>query len=894
MKVVRKMPGRIYPLFRKQLQHNRLKVLLLISFLIFSYQSFSQVSIGTGTVVDYTRPVEYEIGGITVEGAEYLDKSVLVMLAGLNVGEKVTIPGEEISKSIRKLWDQGLFENIGIYITDIQGESVFLELRLTERPRLSRFSLKGINKTEADNLREKLNITRGDVVTESMLLNAKHKIKEHFRDKGFLDTEVDIKQIPDTTRANNVNLDIDIQKNHRMKIEKIYIYGNKEFNDQKIKNALKETKEMGKFDPLMDIELALLYALREMVRLNPQGVVDSTMAHLNRTVKIRIFKPSRFIQSKYDEDLVKVVEKYNTLGYRDAQIIRDSLYRNEDHTLSLNLYIDEGTKYYFRNITWVGNTKYTAEQLNTVLKIKKGDTYDKNLLETNLSFNPNEQDVSSLYLDDGYLFFAADPVEVNVEKDSIDIEIRIREGKQARINKVSISGNTKTNDHVVMRELRTRPGQLFSRSDIIRTTRELAQLRYFDPEKIVPDIVPNPADGSVDITYQVEETSSDQIELSGGWGYGRIIGTLGLSFNNFSLKNVFTPGAWKPVPGGDGQKLSLRLQSYGKGYLSYSFSFTEPWLGGKKANSFSVTYWHSLYSNGKSKNDPLRSEFKINGLTFGLGKRLTWPDDYFTLYQAITLQRYDLYQYSQIFLFGSGTGTYNNFNYNIILGRSSINQPIYPTYGSDVNVSLELTPPYSLFNDKDYSSMEPEEKYEWIEYHKWKINATFFTEIFPKAVIMTRAKLGFLGLYNQEIGVTPFERFYLGGDGLSGYNNLDGREIIGMRGYRNETITPGYYLSKNIGGTIYAKYTLELRYPLSLNPSATIFGLAFVEGGNSWFGFTDFNPFAIYRSAGFGLRVFLPMFGLLGLDWGYGFDPVFGIPSANGSQFHFSINSSID
>lgn len=894
MKMVRMMKGINLTLCLKYLRIYGLISLALISFLIRPNQSFSQVSLGDGTIVDYTRPIEYVIGGITVTGAEYLDKNVLVMLAGLNVGEKVTIPGEEISKAIKKLWDQGLFENIGIYITDVQGENVFLEMRLKERPRLSRFSLKGINKTEADNLREKIKITRGDVITESLLMNTKHRIKEHFRDKGFLDTEVDIKQTPDTTRANNVILDIVIQKNSRVKIKKIHVYGNKEFNAQKIKNTLKETKEMGKFNPLQDIELALLYDLREIIRLNPQGVADSTMAHLNRTVKIRIFKPSKFIQNKYEEDLMKVIAKYNNIGYRDAVISRDSLYRNNDKTLSIDLYIDEGPQYYFRNITWVGNTKYTAEQLNNVLKIKKGDLYNREILETNLSFNPNEQDVSSLYLDDGYLFFAADPVEVKVENDSIDLEIRIREGKQARINKVSISGNTKTNDHVVIRELRTRPGQLFSRTDIIRTTRELAQLRYFDPEKIVPDILPNAADGTVDITYKVEEASSDQIELSGGWGYGRIIGTLGLSFNNFSLHKIFTAGAWRPVPSGDGQKLSLRLQSYGKGYLSYSASFTEPWLGGKKPNAFSVTFWHSLYSNGKSKKDPLRADFVINGLTLGLGKRLTWPDDFFTLYQAITLQRYDLYQYSQIFVFGSGTGTYNNFNYNIIFGRNSISQPIFPTYGSEVSVSLELTPPYSFFNNKDYSIMEPEEKYKWIEYHKWKVNATFYTEIFSKAVIMTRAKLGFLGMYNQDIGITPFERFYLGGDGLSGYNNLDGREIIGMRGYRNETITPDYYLNKNIGGTIYAKYTLELRYPLSLNPSATIFALAFLEGGNSWLGFADYNPFAIYRSAGFGVRVFLPMFGLLGLDWGYGFDPVRGIPSANGSQFHFSINSSID
>jgi len=870
-------------------------VAIILAMSAFPYESFCQVNIGESQVLDYSRPVDYLIGGIEVTGVEYLDKGVLVMLSGLSVGEMISVPGEDVTNALKKLWDQGLFEDVGIYANEIKGNNIFLEIRLKERPRLSRFSLKGVNKTEADNLRDKIKLTRGDVVTESLLMNTRHLIREHFREKGFLDTEVDIRQETDTTRANNVVLEIDIKKNSRVRVNKIYVYGNEHFNEQKVKNALKETKEKGKFVPLDDIEVMLLKDLREFARLNLQGIVDSTMAHLNRTVKVRIFKPSKFIEDKYEEDLANLIKKYNSEGYRDAIIVKDSIYRNEDRTLNIGLYVDEGNRYYFRDITWVGNTKYSSEFLTNVLKIKKGDVYNRDILETNLSFNPNEQDVSSLYLDDGYLFFSAEPIEIRVENDSIDLEIRIREGKQARINKVSVSGNTKTNDHVVIREIRTRPGQLFSRSDIIRTTRELAQLRYFDPEKIVPDIVPNPADGTVDITYQVEETSADQIELSGGWGYGRIIGTLGLSFNNFSVRNIFKKGAWKPVPSGDGQKFSVRLQSYGKGYLSYSASFTEPWLGGRKPNAFSVTYWHSLYSNGKSKNDPLRSEFVINGLTFGLGKRLTWPDDFFTLYQAVTLQVYDLYQYSQIFLFGSGTGTYNNFNYNLVFGRNSISQPIYPTYGSEVSVSLELTPPYSLFRSENfYESVTSDELYKWIEYHKWKVNATFFTEIFPKAVIMTRAKFGFLGKYDNNLAITPFERFYLGGDGLTGYNNLDGREIIGMRGYQNETITPNYYITKNIGGTIYSKYTLELRYPLSLNPSATIFALAFVEGGNSWLNFADFNPFSIYRSAGFGVRVFLPMFGLLGLDWGYGFDDVPGIPSASGSQFHFSINSSID
>lgn len=854
----------------------------------------AQISGDQLPVIDYTKTREYIIEDVTVTGVRYLDKNVLVMLSGLNKGEKITVPGEDISKAIEKLWKQGLFEDISIIAKNIRDDKIHLEIQLKERPRLSKFALKGVKKAEADNLREKITLTRGDVVTENLLINTRYKIKKHFAEKGFLDTEINIEQQEDTTRANSVILNINIDKKRRVKIKEIIVEGNEEIADQKIKNAMKETKEKGIFKPLDDLEVMLFNAVKNIFKLDLEKTVASVREHFNENVKIRIFKGSKFIEDKYEEDLDKIIDKYNALGFRDAEIVTDSIYRNEDNTLNIKLKINEGDKYYFRNIYWVGNTKYTDEQLSRVLKIQRGDVYDQELLQTNLSFNPNGTDVSSLYLDDGYLFFTVDPVEVLVENDSIDLEIRMREGEQARISRVTVQGNDKTNDHVIMRELRTMPGQLFSRSAIIRTTRELSQLRYFNPEKIVPDVVPDPVNGTVDINYTVEETSADQIELSGGWGYGRIIGTLGLSFNNFSLKNLFNAGAWRPVPSGDGQKLSLRVQSYGKGYLSYSASFTEPWLGGRKPNAFSVTYWHSLYSNGLPRNDINRSSFIINGLTIGLGKRLRWPDDYFTLYQAITLQRYDLFQYSQIFTFGSGTGSYNNFSYNIVLSRNSISQPIYPRNGSEVSISLELTPPYSLVDGRNYLTLDESERYKWVEYHKWKLNFAFYTEVFEKAVVMARAKYGFLGTYNHDIGITYFDRFYLGGDGLSGYNNLDGREIIGMRGYGNETITPEYAFNKNIGGTIYSKYTLELRYPLSLNPSSTIYAMAFLEGGNSWLNWADFNPFSIYRTAGVGIRVFLPMFGLLGLDWGYGFDEVPGIPSANGSQFHFSINSSID
>ena len=876
---------------RKYYRSLKLTMIISLSSLLFPFASQGQ---GTQPLMDYTRAREYEIAGISVTGVQYLDKNVLVMLAGLNVGETLNIPGEEISRAIEKLWKQGLFEDISIIAEKIEGNKIYLVMDLKERPRLSKYALKGVKKSEADDLREKIKITTGDVVTENLLMNTRYIIKKHFREKGFLDAEVSTKQFPDSLKANGAILEIQIDKNSRVKISEVNVYGNNEFPDQKIRNSMKETKVRGVFNPLDDLEVLIYNSLRHLARYDLDSVAKSAQDYMNEHIKLRIFKSSKFIRDKYEEDKVAIIDKYNSVGFRDAVIANDSLYRKPDNSLAIDITIEEGNRYYFRDIKWIGNTKYNDQVLNQILKIERGDVYDRERLETNLMFNPNESDVSSLYLDDGYLFFTVTPVEVMVENDSIDLEIRIREGDQARIRKVTVQGNDRTNDHVIIRELRTRPGQLFSRSNIIRTTRELASLQYFDPEKIAPDIQPNDAGSTVDITYNVEETSSDQIELSGGWGYGRIIGTLGLSFNNFSLKNIFNAQAWRPVPSGDGQKLSLRVQSYGKGYLSYSASFTEPWLGGKKPNAFSVTFWHSLYSNGLPRNDPNRSTFVINGLQLGLGKRLTWPDDFFTLYQAITLQRYDLFQYSQIFTFGRGTGQYNNISYTISLSRNSVSQPIYPRSGSEVSLSLEVTPPYSAFTNYNYSTMEANEKFKWIEYHKWKMNLAFYTELFEKGVVMARAKFGFLGSYNDQIGITPFERFYLGGDGLSGYNNLDGREIIGMRGYGNETITPNYYLNKNIGGTIYSKYTLELRYPLSLNPSTTIYAMAFLEGGNSWLQWDNFNPFGIYRSAGFGIRVFLPMFGLLGLDWGYGFDEVPGIPGASGSQFHFSLNSSID
>jgi outer membrane protein insertion porin family len=600
----------------------------------------------------------------------------------------------------------------------------------------------------------------------------------------------------------------------------------------------------------------------------------------------RFFSTSKFLESNYAKDKQKILDKYNSMGYRDASIISDSVFETGKKTMGIKIGINEGHKYYFRNIIWTGNTKYTDKELDGVLGIHKGDIFDQSVLESHLMMNQNGNDVSSLYMDDGYLFFQVTPVEVNVERDSIDLEMRIYEGKQARINRIRITGNTKTNDKVIMREVRTKPGQLFSRADIIRSQRELAQLGYFNAEKLGINPTPNPADGTVDIEYVVEEKPSDQIELSGGWGgaQGGLVGSLGLSFNNFSASNIGKRKTWRPLPSGDGQKLSIRAQSNGSYYQSYNASFTEPWLGGKKPNSLSVTLYHSILTNGLSSSDANQSSTKISGLSIGFGKRLKFPDDFFTFFAELNLQNY-LLKNSTNFLFTDGFS--NNLNVKFTLSRNSIDQPLYPRGGSEFSVSGQFTPPYSSLNDKDYASLEPQEKYKWVEFHKWTGKVSWFTKVAGNLVISTRIKYGFLGNYNDKVGQSPFERFYVGGDGLSGFS-LYGSDIVSLRGYSNNSLSP------QVGSTVFDKYTFEIRYPLSLNPSATIYGLAFTEAGNAWLNFKDFNPFDLKRSAGFGVRVFLPMFGLLGLDWGYRLDDVPTYPGMDRSTFHFSIGGSID
>ncbi|MEI6766732.1 MAG: POTRA domain-containing protein [Bacteroidota bacterium] len=843
--------------------------------------------------IDYSTPRDYKIKKIIFTGARHTDMNICLLLTGLYEGETIQVPGEKISKAISNLWKQGLFDDIKVYATEITETEISLEFNLKEHPRLQEAPLfsSNIKKGDVDNLREKLNLAKGDVVNDNVLLRSKTIVQNYFVDKGFLNCDVKlIEKIDSTGNRYGSKLMIDVNKHSRVKIRKINITGNDFLSSVKIKHKLKKTKESSVFEPLEGLPKFLYTSLRDYYKYDSTDFLRAAAKHFEDKVVLRLLKGAKFSEEEYTKDKASLIEKYNELGFRDAKIISDTIIKKDDRFIDINLNLQEGKRYYFRKVDWIGNTKYTASELNSILKISKGDIYNLKVLEANLNYNPAGVDVSSLYMDDGYLFFQATPVEVAITGDSIDIEVRIIEGKQAYINKVSVRGNTKTNDHVIIREIRSKPGQLFSRADIIRTTRELAQLKYFDAEKIQPDIQPNPIDGTVDIEYAVQETSSDQLELSGGWGMGRIIGTLGVSFNNFSTRNFFKKAAWQPLPSGDGQKLSVRAQSNGAYYQAYNASFTEPWLGGKKPNAFSISVYYSVQSNGLKASDASRQSINIWGASVGLGKRLTWPDDYFTLYHEINYRNYKLQNYYSTFNFSNGTS--NNLNYTLTLSRNSIDAPIYPRSGSEVMVSVSATPPYSLFSSKDYNTLSDSKKYEWIEYHKWKFNTSWFTKLAGNLVLNARTKFGFLGLYNRSLGIAPFERFYLGGDGLSGFA-LDGRELIGLRGYSNNSVTPrnneGY-----VGGTIYNKYTLELRYPISLNPMATVYLLGFAEAGNSWERFKDFGPFDVKRSAGVGVRIFLPMFGVLGLDWGYGFDKIPGMDGANKSQFHFSINQSID
>lgn len=805
-----------------------------------------QAQVNRSPKIDYATPVEYEIGGVNVVGAQFLDKNSLISIAGFRVGEKIKIPGDDISLAVRKLWKQGILGDVRISVTEIQDDKVFLQIELKERPRFSRIVFEGVPKGQKTTLEEKIKLIRGRVVTDALIKNTTNTLKNHYAEKGFKNASVRIVQQRDTLLNNSVQLRIIVDKGKKVKIEDIEFEGVTAFEEKKLLKKMKKTKERKPF---------------------------------------RIFTPSKFIYKEYEADKKKLIDFYNESGYRNAVIVSDSVLDHDDRSVKIKIKIEEDRKFYYRNIEWTGNYKYDDETLSKVLGIQRGDVYNPKELNERLNFSPNSTDVTSLYMDDGYLFFSVKPVEVLVEEDSIDIEMRMFEGEQATISKVMVNGNTQTNDHVVYRELRTIPGQKFSRSDLIRTQRELATLGYFDPEQIGIQPIPDYANGTVDIEYSVSERPNDQIELSGGWGgmFG-FVGTLGLVFNNFSARNIPNLRYWKPLPKGDGQKLNLRLQANGRRFQTYTISFTEPWLGGKRPNSFTVNLNHSVQRNIDFQGRQFGS-MQVSGATVSLGRRLKWPDDWFTMSNAVNFLVYNLNNFQGFGLQGFSDGQYYNFTFNTTIARNSIDNPTFPRTGSNMALSVNLTPPYSRLGGAQFSDLSPENRFRWVEYHKWMFDNSWFIPAVGKFVINARAHMGFIGAYNREKGIGPFERFQLGGDGMAFNNILLGTEIIGLRGYQNNTIVP----PGEVGGVVYNKYVLELRYPVSLNPSATIFLLTFAEGGNNWGNFDEFNPFNLKRSAGVGARIFMPAFGLLGIDYGYGFDPVTGRPGAGGGQFHFML-----
>ena len=847
-----------------------------------------------GNQVDYAAPLNYKIAGITVSGAQYTDVQAIKLFSGLQEGDEVAIPGDAISDAVRKLWKQRLFTDIGIYAAEFRGNDVYLVISLKESPRMTKYVINGVKKSESDNLREKLDLRTMTISTDNVKNNSIKTIKDYYIDKGYYAATIKVSEREDPTLQNGVILEFDVNKGDRVKIEEIIIEG---------AGIAQEKRDI------------LFLKGRKMRPVMSVSAIKRTMKDTKERDWSRVFKSSKFMEEKYEEDKQKIIAKYNKKGFRNAKIAYDSVYTINSERVGIYMKIEEDKRFYFRNINFVGNTKYTTGRLDSVLNIRRGDIYNLELLETRLNFNPQGIDLSSLYTDDGYLAFYAFPVETLIEPDSIDIEVRMNEGKQFRIGRINISGNTKTNDHVIFREIRTRPGELFNRSDIIRTQRELASLGYFNQEAFDVRTNPRPDDGLVDLEYVLEEKPNDQIQLSGGWGGGRVVGSLQLSFTNFSMRNFFKKESWSPLPTGDGQRLALSASSNGTFFQAYNISFTEPWLGGKKPTSLTVSSSISRQTNGQFKklrqsdldnnsflrenysvgdDNPNLQELKVIGGAINIGTRLQKPDDYFVLYTGISYQKFILNNY-RAFFGDFSNGIANNLAYNFTLSRSSTSEPIYPTYGSQITFTTKLTPPYKFlaerFGDKtfDYENMTQGERFKLVEYYKMKITAHWYTALNKhkdrKFVLHTNVGLGFIGSYNKQLGLTPFERFYLGGVYLSGFL-LDGREIVNLRGYDDLTLTSP---NQNTGSPAIAKYSAELRYPLSTNPSATIFMMAFAEAGNTWSDLRLFNPYQVYRSAGTGLRIFLPMFGLLGFDYGWRLDDLPSYPNMARGQFHFSI-----
>ena len=817
------------------------------------------------------KPREYEIGGITVSGAKYLDEDLLLAVTGLAVGQKVRLPNDDgIAKAIRNLWKQELFSDVNITVTRIISDKIFLNIQVDERPKLSRYNFKGIKKGEAQELKDKLSLVKARVFTEGIRKEAIARIKKFYGDKGFGNTEVKIYERPDSAAINSVIVTFDISKGSKTRINQINIAGNEQAADTRLKRTLKSTKEMPRFTlyPADNVSVyekekrSFALYLQRLYFLSP----SKTLEALDPYFRFKLFSSSKFNEQKYETDKQSLVAYYNSLGYRDAAIRQDTIYRTQNGNINIDMLVTEGRRYYFGDITWRGNTKYTDEELTRVLGIKKGDVYNQELLDTRLGRQLSPEggaDVTSLYMDDGYLFFSIDPVETSVVGDTINYEMRITEGQQATIRNVLISGNDRTNEHVIRRELRTLPGNKFSRADLIRSQREIANLNFFDQEKIGILPKPHPEDATVDIEYSLVEKSSDQLQLSAGFGGGvKFYGNIGVTFNNFSLRNIVKPKTWDPLPVGDGQKFSINYQSNGAYYNSLSTSFTEPWLGGRRPNALTTSFMYSKYSGvAYGSGDPNSSFLRVVGGGVSLSKRMKWPDDNFVFTYGVNYQNYRLKQYSLIADFNEGVS--NNLYFKFILARYSVDQPLYPRSGSNISLTFQLTPPFSAFSGKDdYSLESPASRYKWIEYHKYRFTADWFQKIAGNLVLKLSTKYGFLGYYNPTIGFSPFERFQLGGDGLQMNSFFIGKDIISQRGYE-------VYADQ---ATIFNKYTAELRYPFSLSPTSTIYGLVFADAANAWSRFREYNPFRLNRDAGIGVRIFLPMFGLLGLDYGVGFD----------------------
>lgn len=851
-------------------------------------------------------PKKYKIANIKVTGNKYFDETLLVSISGLNIGDDVTIPGgDNFAKAINKLWGQNYFSNVEIYLTKLQGKNIDIEINVTERPRLSRYEFIGehVKKGDKEDLMGKTSLVVNRIVTENMKRSAIEAITKFYAEKSYKNVKVSVDEKIDTTFGNSVVLIFNINKGNKVKINNIAFEGNT-VDDMKLKRQMKETKEMSRLtlrkpDDNGKYSAAKSYPFAQYWKENGFLTYSKTKRVLDPYVRIKLFASAKYNEKKYQEDLEKLVEFYNELGYRDASVDKDSsvAITNKQGNLNINVKVNEGHKYYFGNITWRGNTKYTDSTLTTILGIYKGDTYNLDILNKRLGkqLSPEGGDISGLYMDDGYLFFRTDPVETAVYNDTIDYEIRVVEGPQATWKNIRITGNDKTKEYVIRRELRTLPGEKFRRSDLIRSQRELSQLNYFDAEKINPNVVPNSDDGTVDVTWQLAEKSSDQLELSAGWGGGiGLTGTVGITFNNFSLKNIWKKKAWDPLPMGDGQKLSFRIQSNGRAFRSYNFSFTEPWLGGKKRNGFTVSLFDTKFANaydpttGTYTSDAANSSYiKTTGASVSLAKQLKWPDDFFSLSFGINYARYKLKNYyiDQVNLPGFNNGYSNNLSFKVALQRSSVDQPLFPRSGSNFLLSMQITPPYSLIDKSIVTSSNP---YQWVEYHKWRMNSEWYVPLGRPAgpeknkqfVLKVAAKFGYLGRFNQDLKISPFERFQLGDAGLSNQYALLGYDIIAQRGYpvyqtSDPKINPDQQGASEYF-TIFNKYVLELRYPLSLNPSSTIYALGFYEAANGWFSMKEYNPFRLRRSVGVGMRFYLPMFGLLGFDYGIGLDRING------------------